>query len=215
MSTAVTSQVTRSQFILIMICLSVFMIFALMVIRDTGDYRTGVQSEIETVRNTLTAAEWNAIDSTTKRRFSNYVHETGLFSIIKEWFLPAQSASEFNQTFSGKWNYRVVENLQVFLYQCFYRFTMLEFWFWTLIPLVIAIMVSGINSYRAKKYALDGTRPNVVRIYLKVIWLSVVSLIGYMMMPAMLGSIAPYAPAIAFLLLAVATSGVASAFHKG
>lgn len=215
MSTAVTSQVTRSQFAMIMICLSVFMIFALMVIRDTDAYRSGVESEIETVRSTLTAAEWNVIDNTSKRRFSKYVHETGLFELLKDWFLPARSASEINQTFSGKWNYRVVENLQVFFYQCFYRLTMLEFWFWTLIPLCIAIVVSGVNAYRAKKYALEGTRANVVRIYLKVIWISFLSLIGYMIMPAMMGGIAPYAPALAFIILALATSGVASAFHKG
>ncbi|PTC00939.1 hypothetical protein C9975_04765 [Thalassospira xiamenensis] len=215
MTTAVTSQVTRAQFIMIMLCLSVFMIFALMVIRDADAYRNGVQSEIETVRSSLTTAEWNTVDERAKRRFSKYVHESGFFQVVQDWFLPDENASAVNQTFSGKWNYRLVENLQVFLYQCIYRFTMLEFWLWTLLPLVIAIIVSGINAHRAKRYQLEGTRANIVRLYLKAIWLSALGLIGYMVLPAMLGAMAPYAPAMAFLLLAFSASGVVSAFHKG
>jgi len=215
MSTAISPRITRTHFIFTLLTVSAFLMFIYLAITTVESYRGDVQGEISLVRDSMTAAEWNAVDDRTKRRYSEWVIQSGLYETIKDWFLPKPSGSEVVKSFSGKWNYQLVVNLQVFLFQVIYRLTMLEFWLWTLLPLVVAILVSGINAHRAKRYQLTGTRANIVRIYLKAVWLSVIGLVCYLVLPSMMGAFAPYAPAIAFLLFATAAAGIVSAFHKG
>lgn len=215
MSTVLSPRITRSHFLFSLVTVSAFVMFVYLAMSSVESYRGKVQSEISVVRDSMTTPEWNAVDDRTKRRYSEWVIQSGLYETIKEWFLPKPSGSEVVKSFSGKWNYQLVVNAQVFLFQIIYRLTMLEFWLWTLFPLVVAILVSGINAHRAKKYQLTGTRANIVRVYLKAVWLSVIGLVCYLVLPSMMGSLAPYAPAIAFLLFAIASAGIVSAFHKG
>lgn len=187
----------------------------MLLLRDPVMYQAGVEKEITYVRDSLSEFEWEKLNDTTRRRFSKYLYESGAFEKIKEWLIPKVSDSEFNKTFSSKWNKQFVQNIQVFIYQSVHRLGLMEFWLLNLAPLMICLVIAGYNRYRVNLYGIGGASANSVRLYLKVLWFAGVGVLLYTITPNVVGAYALYTPAAMLLVLALAAKGIIESFHKG
>jgi len=215
MTTVVTAKHSRLQVLTIMTALTIFGIFIMLLLREPVSYQEGVEKEITYVRDSVSAFEWEKLDDTTRRRFSEYLYESGAFEKIKEWLIPKASDSEFNKTFTGKWNQQFVQNVQVFVYQSIHRLGLMEFWLLNLAPLMICLVIAGYNRHRVNLYGIGGASANSVRLYLKVLWFAGVGVLLYTITPNVVGEYALYTPAFMLLVLALAAKGIIESFHKG
>lgn len=212
--TAISSNTSRLQTVIILTTFLLFAIFAMLILRDHDAYQHSVTGELQFVKNSVTENDWSKIQERTLERYNKYFHESGVYQYVFEAMIPS-SSSEFDSVVSAKWNHRLVLNVQVFVYQLIHRIVMIEYWLWLLIPAMTAIVWTGVNTYRSKIYIIGGVRPNVVRLYLKLSWLLLNLFLIYLATPNILGPWAPFAPAAMLILLSMLIMGIVQSFHKG
>jgi len=215
MATAITQKHTRAQVLNIMLVLCMAAIVASMFVMDTERYQEFVISEISEIRDTFDEREWRYLESRAKARHQHWLYDTGLFDWIQRSFLPRNYGYDpVNETFENKWLYQWVNNLQIIVYQAFMRLTVMEHWFFTMLPLVVATLGTGYYQWKIKGYYMGGTNAPVIRLYLKAAWYLSMSFVVYITIPNFLHLHNPYVPPTIIVLLAFVGSRVIANYHK-
>jgi len=215
MSTAITTKHTRTQILNIIFIVSFALIIAAMAMMSTDDLKKTVTQETQSVQTMLGDRDWRFIKSRVDFRFQKAVFDSGFFDVLKEIILPEVNSDDpIENAINNDFLYRWVNNIQIILYQAVFRITMLEHWALTLLPLTIAIIGTGFNRWRIKRYYMGGTHANLVRLYLKASWFLVLSLITYVVFPNILSIHNPYIPPVILVLIAFIASRIIANYQK-
>lgn len=183
MSTAISSKHSRLQVLNAILCCLMAYIAYLLVTSQTIEYRASIESELKYIKDTVSEDEWETIDNSINRKFQDYLFENGLFDLTKKMFIPIASDSEVNKTFSDEWNYRTVNNFQIFFYQLMYRVTLLQYSIMILGPFMLCLFYSAYNQWRIKQFQLGGQSSRTVRVWFKLIWLGFAAISIYAITP--------------------------------
>lgn len=215
MATAITKKHTRAQVFNIIIAMSLMAIVVSMVTIDTERYQQFVINEIREVSETFDKSDWQNLESKAKARHQRWFHDTGFFDMVRNSFLPRHKHHDaINETFDNKWLYQWVNNLQVIAYQAFVRTTVMEYWLVTMLPMVIAMLGTGYYQWKIKSYYMGGTNAPVIRLYLKLSWYLIMSLVLYITIPNFLHIHNPYVPPAIIMMLAFVISRIIANYHK-
>ena len=215
MSTVIVNKnISRFQVYNGMIVMMLFYVFAMLVIKDEATYQEQIVTELKNTEYHATPAVWESIDNRARYRHQKYLYSSGAYGLIKKWFLPKENDSPVNNTFSGKWNYRAVMNLQVLFFQVMHRFSAIEHWAVELVSFSFAVIFWGYNKWRTGHYSLGGASVNRVRLWLKLLWLSVAMIFTFLVTPNFFGEYTYYAPALFIVVLAFAVSKLIQSFNK-
>lgn len=217
MTTAITSQVSRFNLIYIIVTMLAFYAFAMMFIKDTDSFRQGVEQELTYILEKVPSKEAEYLQSVTTFRYQRWLHQSGVFAEMRRMFMPKQidyMEDMSKGVLSRDWNVRFLNNMQYMFYQFVMRLTLLEFWLYTMLPMSIAIVMTGYFNWKKKLYQLGGHSVNVVRLWLKIGWLFLLLLCSYLVVPSFAGVYALYAPPVLMVVLAFTISKVIESFHK-
>jgi Ca2+/Na+ antiporter len=215
MATVIANKkVSRFQVYNGMVVMMLFYVFAMLVMKDEVTYQEQVITELKNTEYHATPAVWSSIDNRARNRHQKYLYSSGAYGLIKKWFLPKENDSPVNATFSGKWNYRAVMNVQVLFFQVMHRLSAIEHWAVELVSFSFAVIFWGYNKWRAGHYRLGGASVNRVRLWLKLLWLSIAMIFTFLVTPNFFGAYTYYAPAIFIVVLAFAVSKLIQSFNK-
>lgn len=214
MTTVVTAKHTRLELFLILISLSVAGMLLMLLLTKPDEYKAKVLEESYQIRGSISESDWNQLHKTTLYLQDKWINESGLY----KWFLSKlmpENKTEWDGVVSDTFQYRLSINGQILAYQIALRITMFKYWLYVSLPLCLALIYSAINRYRANAYSFGGSRPNVVRLYIKVIWLSLLLFTFFMLSPNFIGGLLPYFPLIYLIAVSLLVSGIIRNFHKG
>lgn len=214
MTTVVTAKHTRLEVILLVGSLSVAAMLIMLLLTGPGEYKSNVQQEALQIKAAISKKDWEVLHSQTLNLQDRWVNESGLY----KWFLSKltpEAETEWDGVVGSTFQERLAINGQILAYQIALRLTMFKYWFFVSLPLCAALVYGAINKYRANAYRLGGAKPNMVRLYIKVIWVSLCLFTLFMLSPNFIGSFLPYFPLIYLICIALLISGIIRNFHKG
>lgn len=193
-------------------------IFIMLLLRDHSEYNESVQQEMAIVKKSIGSSDWEKVREKTVDYYNWWFHESGLYNNVFEAMIPSKETvwdEMVDNVAPESFSHRLAYNAQVFAYQVTHRLIMFEYWVWILLPSLIAVVWTGINTYRAKTYMIGGVKPNAVRLYLKTSWITLNLTLCYLMVPNIIGDWAPFTPALLLLLFAIMVMGIIQSFGKG
>lgn len=215
MSTVIANKkISRLQIYNVIFASLVFYVFTMLILKDEATYQEQLITELGYIEAHASDGVWLSIDKRARDRHQKYLYSSGAYGVIKKWFLPKESDSPVNNTFSGKWNYRAVTNIQVLHFQVMHRFSAMEHWVVELFFFSVAMIAWGYNQWRAGKYRLGGASVNRVRLWLKLLWLTVGMILTFVVSPNIFGEYTYYAPAVFIIVLSFAVSKLIQSFNK-
>ena len=216
-TTAISASRGRAWMIFTLVTMLLTACFGLMIITDTEQYKAQVQAEVDKTSQWLDSEAAYRISDTVQRRQRAWIYDSGFYPAIRDAITPKQvdyidKASK--GVFSTKWNIRLLMNGQYLAYQFIHRLTLIEFWLWTLLPLMGAMVLTGVFKWKIKQYQLGGQSVNVTRLWLKVFWALGATLSVYLFAPSAIGAASFYIPAIFLIVVAFAASQVIQSYNK-
>lgn len=197
------------------IIISVAMLISVLMVGfvEEEKYRTDVQKELAAAKRELSEAEWETIEARVRHRHQKYFYDNGFYGELKHMILP-KVESHIDVIANKEYLYRIMNNVQVFAYQVFYRLTTMEYWFSIMGPALFCIIYSGYNEWRINRYRLGGAKTSRARMYMKALWLIIICFIFLLVSPAMLNVLSVYTPALLLVLMAFAISKYIQSFQK-
>lgn len=215
--TAISSSKGRTWMIFTIISMMLLSCFALLLVTDVKNYEDAVKQEVNKTSTWLDAAAAERINGKVARRQIEWIYESGFYPSIRDALTPKkvdyiEDASK--GILSTKWNERLLMNFQYLAYQFIHRLTLLEFWLWTLSPLMGAIVITGVYKWKIKQYQLGGQSVNVTRLWIKMFWLLGTCLSIYLFAPSAIGAASAYIPAIFLVVAALAAAQVIQSYNK-
>lgn len=222
MSTAISANSTRLNLILMLYGLMFFIVFLLMIIRSPDGVRESIESELQQAMLMLGVQEQHQLETRTKARFQVWLYDSGFYDGLYKVISPKrqtegmaewQSKGSFGFLSEG-WIWRLLENFQLYFYQITHRITLMEFWFLTMLPMMVAVVMTGYYTWRIKQYQLVAASTTHVRLWLKALWLVLFLFSIYLITPNIFGFYTIYAPPILLMLGALSMSLILSNFSK-
>ncbi|WP_240224671.1 DUF4400 domain-containing protein [Rheinheimera hassiensis] len=217
MTTVITKNASRFNVIYVILALLGLYAFAMIVIKDTPQYKVAIEAELNYVLEKMPEAEGQHLESVTQGRFQRWLYDSGAFYKLKSMFMPkdVQYQEEMSKgIFSVKRVHQVLNNLQYLVYQFIMRITLVEFWLYTMLPMMVAMVVTGYYNWKKKTYQLGGQSVNVVRLWLKVGWGFLLLMSSYLVIPNIAGAYTLFAPPLLMFIMALAISKIIQSFHK-
>lgn len=217
MTTVVTKSIGRFNLIYMLIAMLGFYTFAMLIIKDTASYKQGVETELQYIIEKMPEAESQYLEEVTQRRFQSWLYSSGAFEQLKKLFMPKDVRYQEDMSkgiFSVRRVHSVLNNLQYMVYQFIMRITLVEFWLYTMAPMLLAVIATGYFEWKKKAYQLGGQSVNVVRLWLKVGWMFMLLMSTYLVVPNITGAYTLYAPPILMFILAVSIAKIVQSFHK-
>lgn len=214
MKTAVTSKHTRLEVLLLVSSLSMAAMLLMLLLIDPDEYKSNVLQESYQVKAAISDNDWEVLHKETLGLQDKWINESGLY----KWFLSKlvpEKNTEWDGVVGSTMQERLAINGQILAYQIALRITMFKYWLFVSLPLCIALIYGSINKYKANAYRLGGAKPNLVRLYIKVIWISFCLFAFFMLAPNFVGGVLPYFPFIYLITIALLISGIIRNFHKG
>lgn len=216
-TTAISSSRGRAWMIFTIVSALLMTCFAMLVLTDIPKYKSAVEKEAMQTSLWLDAEAANKINDKVNDRQRKWIYESGFYPTIRDALKPkhVQYIEDTSKgVFSTRWIERILMNGQYLAYQFIHRVTMLEFWLWSLSPLMAAIVITGVFKWRIKQYQLGGQSVNMTRLWIKVFWVLGAALSAYLFSPSIVGVISIYVPAVFLVLTAFATAQVIQSYNK-
>lgn len=222
MTTVITASSTRLNLIFMLYSMMFLIVFCLMIVRNPDNVRAGIEHELNYSVVTLGVSEQYLLETTTKERFQRWIFDSGFYPTLYAALAPERQRPEFEQWqskgsygfLSEGWIWRLLENFQLYAYQVTHRITLMEFWMLTMLPMMIAIIMTGYYTWQIKKYQLISSSTTHVRLWLKALWIVLFLFSIYLITPNMFGLYTIYAPPVLLILVALSISYIMSNFSK-
>jgi hypothetical protein len=197
-------------------------LFMLMIIREPEAVQKDIETEMHHTIDYLSVQEQVSLENRTKIRFRSWLYDSGLYQAVYGAIAPSTQknyAVEWQKNaslgiISEGWIFKLLQNFQLYFYQFAHRATLLEFWFLSTLPMVVAIVTTGYYSWRIKAYQLISQSTSSVRIWLKVLWIVLFMFLGYLITPNIFGAYTIFAPPVLLFIVALSVSYVISNFAK-
>ena len=214
MKTAVTSKHTRLEIILLISSLSVAAMLLMLLLTEPEEYKANVIQESYQIKKSISSNDWDVLHKETLNLQDEWVNGSGLY----KWFLSKlmpEKETEWDGVIGSTFQERLSINGQILAYQIALRITMFKYWLFVSLPLCIALIYGSINKHKANAYRFGGAKPNIVRLYIKIIWISFCIFAFFMLAPNFVGRFLPYFPLFYLVGIALLISGIIRNFHKG
>lgn len=189
---------------------------AMLFIIDTPQLKSGIEIEMEEAELRLPDNDWANIQHHAFLRYDRWFVESGIEDVLTMMFIPkpTTSAIQLNRMIPKKYNYRFVNNIKYTFLQAAYRIEMLQYWVWLMLPVIIALVLTGYYRWKMKAFTLKGGSTIVTKLVLRSFFFSTLLIVVFTVTPNFLTTYSFYIPPIMLLLMAWAISHVISAFHK-
>ena len=222
MSTSILAKETRLHLVFGIYVMVFFGLLLQMIIRPPADVRTQIENELSSTVTYLSTSDYQYLENKINVRFQSWAYDSGFYPFFHKAFYPerqAEYAEDWQKGASlglidGGWIIRMLENMQLFIYQMVHRITLIEFWFVTMLPMMIAVVMTGYYQWRIKQYQLAGSSTGYVRMYLKLLWIILFLFSVYLITPNIFGAYTIYAPPALLLVVAISVSLVFTNFSK-
>ncbi|MAA93716.1 MAG: hypothetical protein CML21_04240 [Rheinheimera sp.] len=222
MSTAISANSTRLNLIFMLYSAMFLVVFLLMIVRSPDGVRTSIESELKHAMVMLGTEEQHQLETRTKARFQSWIYDSGFYPGLYKALEPKrqtegmaewQSKGSFGFLSEG-WIWRLLENFQLYAYQITHRLTLMEFWMLTMLPMMVAVIMTGYYTWRIKQYQLVAASTTHVRLWLKALWMVLFLFSVYLITPNIFGYYTIYAPPVLLVLVALSMSLILSNFSK-
>lgn len=222
MATVIVANSSRLNLIYFLFSFLLLCLFAAMVIRDPSAVRRGIETELNDARTMLGPIEQTYLEKETKRRFQSWYYDSGLYGTVHKFFAPNkqkiivenwQSKSSAGFLSEG-WIVQFLENFQLYGYQFMHRITMMQFWIVTMLPMMLAIILTGYYTWRIQQYKLTGQSTAKVRMWLKALWISFLLFSIYLVTPNLIGAYTLFAPPVLLTLVSLSIALIIASFSK-
>lgn len=222
MSTVISANSTRLNLIFMLYSIMFLGVFMLMIVRSPDSVRAGIEAELKYAMVTMGTTEQYELEKMTKGRFQHWFYDSGFYPTLynaiapqrqKEGIEEWQKKSSFGFMSEG-WIWRLLENFQLYAYQVTHRITLMEFWMLTMLPTMIAIVLTGHYHWKIRQYQLASASTTHVRLWLKALWIVLFLFSIYLITPNIFGFYTIYAPPILLTLVALSMSFIMSNFSK-
>jgi len=214
MSTAITKNATRAQMLNMLFFGSLAIVLAAMIAMDTDKLQRFIVLEINEVREAFSEKDFKSLEARVRDRHQVLLYDSGFFDGVRERFVPKERGESGASALGNRYLYQWVNNLQVISYQALFRLTILEYWFFSMLPMVVALLGTGYYNWRIKGYYMGGTHANIMRLYLKAVWFLFAGLITYIVFPNFLNLHNPFVPPILIFLMALLMSRIITNYQK-
>ncbi|WP_445766821.1 DUF4400 domain-containing protein [Rheinheimera sp.] len=222
MPTVITASSSRLNLIFVLYSAMFLLVFMLMIIRSPDGVRESIETELKQAMVMLGVEEQYLLETSTKDRFQRWIHDSGFYPGLYKALAPErqregyeewQSKGSFGFLSEG-WIWRLLENFQLYAYQVTHRLTLMEFWMLTMLPMMIAVIMTGYYTWKIKQYQLIAASTTHVRLWLKALWIVLFLFSIYLITPNIFGLYTIYAPPILLVAVALAISLILSNFSK-
>lgn len=222
MSTAIIQDSTRLNLVFMLFSMLFLLVFLAMIVREPDVVRADIETELMDAKTMLGAQEQLILERQTKSRFQSWYYDSGLYGFVHKMLAPTKQVDAIEEWqsksshgfLSRGWVYRFLENFQLYGYQFTHRITMMQFWFMTMLPMMISIIVTGYYTWRIKQYQLTGQSTAKVRLWLKAMWFSLLLFSIYLVTPNLIGAYTLFAPPALLALVSISIALVISSFSK-
>jgi hypothetical protein len=222
MATVIVADSSRLNLIYFLFSFLFLCLFVAMVFRDPVAVRSSIEAELNDARTMLGPIEQTYLESETKKRFQSWYYDSGLYDTVHKLFAPskqkvivenwqAKSSAGF---LSEGWIIQFLENFQLYGYQFMHRITMMQFWIVTMLPMMLAIILTGYYSWRIQQYKLTGQSTAKVRMWLKALWISFLLFSIYLVTPNLIGAYTLFAPPVLLVLVSLSVALIIASFSK-
>lgn len=222
MATAIVNdKVSRFQVFNFILSMTIVGCFLMILLKDHTSFLSNAESEIVTAKSNITNEQWVKIDQDTKKMHAKYFIDSGVYETFRHMLIPAGYDGEqvntddvLSQSYYNEWGINLVKNMQVLAYQIFHRINIFKLWLFLLIPLSVALVMTGYYKWKIKLFILGGANANKARIWLKVSWITFLLTLLYLLVPNMLSVLSFYSPAALVVIASVTISNLISNYHK-
>lgn len=222
MATVIVANSSRLNLIYFLFSFLLLCLFSAMVIRDPVAVRKSIEAELNDSRSMLGPVEQAYLERETKQRFQSWYYDSGLYQTVHGFFAPNkqtkiveewQSKSSAGFLAEG-WIVQFLENFQLYGYQFMHRITMMQFWIVTMLPMMLAIILTGYYTWRIQQYKLTGQSTAKVRMWLKALWISFLLFSIYLVTPNLIGVYTLFAPPVLLALVSLSIALIIASFSK-
>jgi hypothetical protein len=215
--TAITSKHSRGEVLYYLLAGLMFYSFAMLFVYDTKGYQQTIENEVRATINSLEEGTAEELLEISRERQQSWIYRSGFYPTIYKFFAPKEVKyiDDWSKgVLGGGIMFKFLTNVQYLGYQIIHRLTVLQLWMMALLPLMMAIVMTGYYKWRITQYRLGGQSAGVVRIWSKVVWLAFITLTTYIIFPAVLGDLAVYAPVTILMLMAIGVGQIVKSFNK-
>lgn len=183
----------------------------------SNKYRHNMETEVKAFSSLVSSDKWKAITSETTKRFSTYYAENGIRHLLYDSLLPDNDyklKSIIEKPAFHSIIARVLNNVDILVYQICYRFQIFKYWLLLLIPLFVALIYDGKIARDIKLYEPRQVSIKAARLWTRSIAYLLVFSFSYLMVPNFIGQYAAWYPLITLGIAALAIRQTISNFIK-
>jgi len=222
MTTAVLEKETRVHLIIFLYFMVFIALFLLIIIRQSEPLKSDIKTEMEYTVKYMSGPEQNELQTRINKRYQKWLYDSNIFSVVYDALAPTgqkQYAKEWQENasaglISNSNMHRIIINFELYFYQIVHRITLMEYWFYLMLPLMFAVIATGYYRWRIKLFQLIGQSTTLVRIWSKALWLVLSLFLVYLITPNLFGPYSVFAPPVLLLVIALSISFIISSFTK-
>lgn len=195
--------------------LSVLALIASLFAISNETFRSNLSTEVTHAQSGLHANDWQNIERKATERFNRVANESGLMEWISKALLPEEGTDSnfINSMLPHEFNYRFVNNIQYTIYQASFRMQMLHFWLLTMIPMVLAFIITGYYLWKIKHFSMQSGNTIAIKLFFSGLITLVATLVAYILFPSLGLPGSFYLPAIVILAMGYLIGRAIASFH--
>ncbi|MCO4319910.1 DUF4400 domain-containing protein [Aliidiomarina quisquiliarum] len=194
---------------------SLIALFGSLFLISNEKFRANLSKEVEHAQKSLHKKDFDSIEQKTNALFNKVAHDIGVIRWAGAALLPKEGTEDIflNQMLPQEMNYRFVNNLQYTIYQAAFRTQMLWFWFFVMLPIVIAFIVTGYYQWKIKHFSMQSGSTIAIKLFFSGFITLVSTLLVYMLFPS-LGIAGTFIlPALVILAMGYFAGRAIASFH--
>uniref|UniRef100_UPI002F969887 DUF4400 domain-containing protein n=1 Tax=Klebsiella pneumoniae TaxID=573 RepID=UPI002F969887 len=113
-------------------------------------------------------------------------------------------------------NYNAARNVPLMAYQAIYRWYLLVGWFFTFLPVMIALALDGYYQWKMKRFVFGDVTIQLYRLWFRSLSIISVLIVAYLVIPNLnlFNGLTQYFPPLALALLAIAINRLLAHYQK-
>ncbi|MGK5690472.1 DUF4400 domain-containing protein [Klebsiella pneumoniae] len=191
-------------------------------LEDTNKLYKDISAEVKSSKLLMGEERWQDVTRRTEKTFNYFFVELNFTGYLNKWLLPEDDKTKpargmnlaANKFMSP--NYNAARNVPLMAYQAIYRWYLLVGWFFTFLPLMIALALDGYYQWKMKRFVFGDVTIQLYRLWFRSLSIISVLIVAYLVIPNLnlFNGLTQYFPPLALALLAIAINRLLAHYQK-
>lgn len=191
-------------------------------LEDTNKLYKDITAEVNASKLLMDVERWQEVTRNAEKTFNYLFVELNITAYLNKTLLPEDDKTKPARGMNLAANkfmspsYTAARNIPLMVYQAIYRWYLLAGWFFTFLPLMIALALDGYYQWKMKRFVFGDVTIQLYRLWFRSLSIIGVLIIAYLVIPNLnlFYGLTQYFPPLALALLAIAINRLLAHYQK-